>query len=97
LFIVKLYIMRKMILLSFIFLLSTSFVGVSVEQNENLLKTEFCEGFDDGFCEGYKDVKGQFVVCPVPPVCPVPGVGLDNYKGGYNTGFKAGQKKAYNN
>ena len=58
------------------------------------VQTSFCEGWDEGYCEGWKDVKGQYSVCPVTPVCPVPPIGKNNYKGGYNEGFKAGMKKA---
>lgn len=58
------------------------------------IQTDFCKGWEDGYCEGWKDVKGQFAVCPVEPVCPVPNVGANTYKGGYNKGFKAGRKKA---
>jgi hypothetical protein len=86
--------MRKLILVSVLVLSSLCFLGFVPKENEIVYKTEFCQGFEDGYCEGYKDVKGPFVVCPVPPVCPVPGVGIDTYKGGYNTGFKAGMRKA---
>lgn len=55
---------------------------------------EFCKGFSDGHCEGWRDVKGQLVVCPVPPVCPVPEVNQNTYKGGYNLGFKRGIRDA---
>lgn len=56
--------------------------------------SEFCDGFADGFTAGWQDVKGQFAIAPPTPVCPVAGVGQENYKGGYNAGFKAGRKKA---
>lgn len=79
--------MKKLVLIAFVFFVSVSF---------STLETDFCQGFKDGFCEGYKDVKGSYYVCPVAPVCPVPGVGQDTYRGGYNTGFKAGMKKGYN-
>ena len=69
----------------------SSSCDVSSELN---IKTEFCEGWEDGYCEGWKDVKGQFSICPVTPICPIPPIGKDNYKGGYNEGFKAGMKKA---
>ena len=51
----------------------------------------FCEGWDDGYGEGYCDEMGPCVK-PVSPVCPVPRVGEDSYRGGYNRGFKAGYK-----
>jgi hypothetical protein len=55
---------------------------------------EYLKGWKDGHCEGWKDVKGQFAVCPVTPVAPVPEVGLNTYKGGYNRGFKRGTEDA---
>ena len=58
---------------------------------------EFCKGFADGHCEGWKDVKGQMAVCPVPPTCPVPYPDTDSYKGGYNLGFKTGVREALKN
>jgi hypothetical protein len=86
--------MKKSILLLVVVLSSLSFFGFVSKENKIYVETEFCKGFDEGFCEGFKDVKGQFVVCPVTPVCPVPQVNQDTYKGGYNAGFKAGSNKA---
>jgi hypothetical protein len=60
-------------------------------------KSEFCEGWEDGYCEGWKDVKGQYAICPITPICPIPEIGQDNYRGGYNRGFKAGSRAAYRN
>jgi hypothetical protein len=59
-------------------------------------KSEFDQGFEDGHCEGWKDVKGEYSVCPVTPVAPVPKVSQrsDSYKDGYNTGFKRGMRDA---
>ena len=59
--------------------------------------SSFSEGFEDGFCEGFKFVKGQYTVCPVAPVAPVPQVGQNTYKGGYNLGFTKGKIHAKNN
>ena len=58
---------------------------------------DFIDGFDDGYCEGWKDVKGQFAICPITPIAPIPPIGQDTYRGGYNMGFKAGTKAAYRN
>lgn len=62
-----------------------------------IYKSEFCEGWEDGYCEGWKDVKGQYAICPITPICPIPEIGQDNYRGGYNRGFKAGTRAAYRN
>lgn len=58
---------------------------------------DFCDGWEDGYCEGWKDIKGQYAICPITPICPIPEIGQDTYKGGYNRGFKAGSRAAYNN
>jgi hypothetical protein len=58
------------------------------------ITSKYCEGWEDGYCEGWKDVKGIYAVCPITPICPIPGIGQDTYKGGYNAGFKAGSSKA---
>ena len=56
--------------------------------------SDFCQGWEDGYCEGWKDVRGQLAGCPYPPGCPWVPQHLDNYKGGYNQGFKRGRKDA---
>ena len=57
-------------------------------------KTDYCEGWEDGYCEGWKDVKGKYAICPITPICPIPKIGKDHYRDGYNRGFKAGMRKA---
>ena len=50
--------------------------------------------YADGWKEGYKEgwcYEVQFCIAPVPPVCPVPRVGENSYKGGYNRGFTKGK------
>ena len=34
--------------------------------------SEYREGFKDGYCEGWKDVKGQYAYCPYAPYPPYP-------------------------
>ena len=45
-------------------------------------------------CEYNGSLNHDFTVCPVTPVCPVPEIGKDSYRGGYNTGFKRGWSDA---
>ena len=72
------------------------FISPSFSNNIEKIKyqSEFCEGWEDGYCEGWKEIKGRLSVCPVTPVCPVPEIGRNSYKGGYNTGFIAGMEAA---
>jgi len=58
------------------------------------INSDYSEGWKDGYCEGWKDVKEKNAVCPVTPVCPVPEVGKNTYKDGYNRGFKKGMSDA---
>lgn len=52
-------------------------------------------GWEDGYCEGWKDVKGQLSLCPLTPLTPLPKLDCyEGYKCGYNRGFKAGRAKA---
>jgi len=92
--------MKKLILLVAVmagitFLMS---FNENIKENEkveiNSIDDDYCDGWEEGYCEGWKDVKGQYSVCPVAPVCPVPEVGKDDYKGGYNRGFKKGMSAA---
>lgn len=58
----------------------------------------YCDGWEDGYCEGYRDVEGQFAICPIPPTCPIPELECGRgYRCGYNRGFKKGMRDAYNN
>jgi len=70
---------------------STNLQTVEIIKNSN-----FCDGWEDGYCEGWKDVKGSNSLCPLTPLCPLPRLGEDTYRGGYNRGFKAGSRAAYN-
>ena len=54
--------------------------------------TEYQEGWSDGHCEGWKDVKGKYAYCPYPPYAPYPTYPKtsSSYTDGYNDGFKRG-------
>ena len=73
-----------------IFVIDTLFLN-------NITYDDFSEGWEDGYCEGWKDVKGSFAICPIAPIAPIPPIGKDSYRGGYNMGFKAGMRAAYRN
>jgi hypothetical protein len=66
----------------------------TIANAERAIKSDYCKGWEEGYCEGWKDVKGQFAICPITPICPIPEVGLNKYKDGYNRAFKAGMKAA---
>jgi hypothetical protein len=61
---------------------------------EYVSQSDYCDGWEDGYCEGWRDIKGQYALCPLTPLCPLPKLGKDRYRDGYNRGFKAGSRAA---
>lgn len=54
--------------------------------------TEYCEGWEDGYQEGYCH---EIVNCvkPIAPVCPIPKIECrEGYRCGYNRGFTKGRR-----
>jgi len=94
--------MRKLKLTSLLIGLTTM-MSFSNDNNLNKnkieieYKTEFEKGWEDGYCEGWKDVKGKYAYCPYAPYAPYPAYDCKSYRCGYNRGFKAGRRKALNN
>ena len=67
---------------------------INVIATDNVIVSDFNEGWYDGWCEGWKDVKGEGALCPNIPLPPNPPLNKNNYRGGYNMGFKAGTRAA---
>ena len=92
--------MKRVFLIMSLALVSLSLYGFNysdnvIESNKKIeYPTDFNEGFEDGYCEGWKDVKGVYAICPITPICPIPEIGKDDFRGGYNRAFKAGMKAA---
>jgi len=57
-------------------------------------ETDYCKGWKQGHCEGWRDVKGVLAVCPVTPICPISEVNKNREIDGFIRGFKAGKKQA---
>ena len=95
--------MKKLVLVSFLvfgtaFLMSFTGNLNEKEKIEITNQSDYEEGWEDGYCEGWKDVKGQMALCPLTPLCPLPELECsEGYKCGYNRGFKAGMKAARDN
>ena len=95
--------MKKTLILATLisgFVVLTAFNSINTlepTKTEVITASDYCDGWEDGYCEGWKDVKGQYAICPITPICPIPKIGKDGYRGGYNRGFKAGMRKARNN
>jgi len=55
-------------------------------------QTSYCDGFKEGYSEGYCF---EIEICnpPIPPLCPIPDIGRTTYKDGYNKGFNLGYKR----
>ena len=64
----------------------------SIYNNES----DFNEGWEEGFCEGWKDEKGNYAICPITPLPPLPKIdeSRNSWRDGYNRGFKYGICKA---
>lgn len=96
--------MKKLVLVAIMatgatFLMShtSAFNEKGVTKNVVKIQSDYEEGWEDGYCEGWKDVKGQYAICPITPICPIPKIDCsEGYKCGYNRGFKAGMKAARN-
>lgn len=74
--------MKKLILLLVVIMLSA------------FGQSDYCQGWRNGYCAGWKYVKGQLSVCPVTPVCPGSSVGCNTYSCGYGDGFNRGASDA---
>lgn len=74
-----------------------TFTSATIADSEQGSLTEYAEGFDDGFAEGWRDVKGSLSLAPLPPLPPLPQAGRVTYRDGYNAGFKQGRRRALNN
>lgn len=59
-------------------------------------ETKYEQGWKDGHCEGWKEVKGQYAYCPYPPYAPYPKYpkSTESYRDGYNDGFLRGIRDA---
>lgn len=92
--------MKKVLLIAILAMGTTvlmSFTKTTKETVETVitLDEDYTEGWGDGYCEGWKDVKGPYSICPITPICPIPKIECyEGYKCGYNRGFKAGMRAA---
>ena len=53
------------------------------------LASAFCDGWSDGYIEGYCYQKFGCLQ-PLVPLCPLPRIGEKTYQDGYNLGFLVG-------
>lgn len=57
--------------------------------------SDYEQGWEDGYCEGYKHIEGQMALCPFTPLCPLPKIDCpEGYRCGYNRGFASGMADA---
>lgn len=74
---------KRFLFISSIFLMSFSFST-----------NEYCKGWENGWHNGWKYIMGDFYITPIAPICPIPEIGRDSYKDGYNRGFAVAVEKA---
>ena len=77
-------------------LLSTKKTVISNDNYESIFfQSSYEQGWEDGFCDGWKEEKGQFSICPIVPISPLPKLKcMEGYKCGYIRGLKYGMCKA---
>ena len=51
---------------------------------------DYCDGWNDGYKSGWCYGRGYGCLEPLVPLCPLPRLGEDGYKAGYNRGFLQG-------
>ena len=56
------------------------------------LASAFCNGFKQGFRDGYC-YKKTVCIDPIPPICPIPRYDEYTWSGGYQRGFLVGLSK----
>lgn len=66
-------------------------VYVIVDSTEEVKQNEdYLVGWENGYYEGWKDIKGQHALLPEMPEAPLPYINRNDYVSGYNRGFKKG-------
>ena len=92
--------MKKVLLVAFLAIGLISLMSFAESTNESVeictnFNSDYDGGWADGFCEGWRDVNGQYAICPITPIAPIPKISCsEGYKCGYNRGFKYGMCKA---
>ena len=72
-------------------------LSISSMEPNKFTQSQYEQGWADGFCQGWKDIKGQWAYCPYTPYAPYPEYNCnEGYRCGYNRGFKYGMCKARN-
>ncbi len=72
------------------FLTALATLGFAVIFAQAAYASSFCYGFQAGYKAGY--CYQQFgCIAPIPPICPIPGIGESTFQDGYNRGFLAGR------
>ena len=57
-------------------------------RNSSINENDFCAGFR----EGYKTIKGDFVIIPICPIAPITPIGSTPYREGIKAGIRAASR-----
>jgi flagellar biosynthesis/type III secretory pathway protein FliH len=83
------------------FAVFSSFTATKIEkvdlfENPFQKQTNYQKGWEEGYCEGWKDVKGKNAYCNHAPYPNNPQYpkSSDSFRDGYNDGFKRGTSDA---
>jgi hypothetical protein len=77
-------------------LLTTITIILTLSSFTPASNTPFCKGWEHGHCSGWKSVKGEYAICPIAPICPIPPLecAYADYRCGFTLGVLAGAKAA---
>jgi len=81
-----------LIKIGFAALILLMLLGLSAGSEEP--SNDYCEGFERGYCLGWRSVKGRLSSCPAVPSCPTPEAGADEYDDGVIEGYRQGREDA---
>ncbi len=94
--------MKRIIFLLVLSFTIFSFLPISEESNSSIDTEQvsinylsgdgFCEGFKEGYQQGWCYNQGMGCIPKIAPPCPIPNIGESTYKHGYNNGFARGYR-----
>jgi hypothetical protein len=87
--------MKKLIILLFVVFTTIVYSNeFTVNSTETIKYSDYCNGFKEGWHEGWcsKYISSAGCYSPAPPACPIPPIYRSSYNDGYNDGYRAGKR-----
>ena len=79
--------MKKFIKYLFVFTIATTLGALP-----SIIKSDYCDGWENGYEEGWCYNQGYNCLTPLIPLCPLPYLYKETYQDGYNRGFIKGRE-----